>query len=309
MSSSNSIVVGTRGSPLALAQTQEVISQLAAKFPSLQFDLRKIRTKGDIVRRTPLPKLGGKGIFVKELELALLAGEIDMAVHSFKDLPTELAPGLAIAAITQRVDARDALISKSGVPLDILPFGAVVGTSSPRRAVQLLSYRPDLDIVDLRGNLDTRLRKVSKGVVDAAVLAAAGLIRMGWQDKITQYLPLDISLPAVGQGALAIEIRQDDEKMAEMVRALDHGPTRQAITAERACLQHLGGGCNIPIAVYGQASEGILHLQGMVASSQGNNIIRSGLTGDVNMGEGLGHLLARRLLAMGADKILAEEAL
>lgn len=308
MGSSNSIVVGTRGSPLALAQTQEVISQLAAKLPGLQFDLRQIRTKGDIVKRTPLPKLGGKGIFVKELESALLASEIDIAVHSFKDLPTELAHGLTIAAITQRLDARDALISKSGAPLDMLPFGAVVGTSSPRRAVQLLSYRPDLNIVDLRGNLDTRLGKVSKGVVDAAVLAAAGLMRLGWQDKITQYLPLDISLPAVGQGALAIEIRQDEEKIAEMVSSLDHGPTRQAITAERACLQHLGGGCNIPIAVFGQASEGILHLQGMVASSQGNNIIRSGLSGDVNMGEGLGHLLARRLLVMGADKILAEEA-
>lgn len=308
MANSSTIVVGSRGSALALAQTQEVMGQLAAKCPDLSFELRKIRTQGDVMSRTPLPQIGGKGVFIKELEMALLRGEIDLAVHSFKDLPTELAPGLVIGAVTQRRDARDVLISRSGAPLDDLPYGAVVGTSSPRRAAQLMAYRPDLEIVDLRGNLDTRLRKVSRGVVEAAVVAAAGLIRMGWQDKITQYLPPNIILSAVGQGALAVEMRQGDGKLAEMVAAVEHGPTRQAINAERACLQHLGGGCNVPVAVYGWVREGVLYLQGVVASPQGNHIIRSGLHGDVTTAEGLGHLLGRQLLALGADKILAEKA-
>ncbi|MBI4289635.1 MAG: hydroxymethylbilane synthase [Chloroflexi bacterium] len=308
MVASATVVVGSRGSALALAQTREVITQLAAGFPALSFQLKKITTQGDLMTRTPLPEIGGKGLFVKELEIALQNKEIDLAVHSFKDLPTELTPGMMIGAITRREDARDALVSKSGGTLETLPDGAVVGTSSPRRASQLMVFRPDLEIVNLRGNLDTRLRKVFDGPLDAAVLAAAGLVRLGQKDKISQYVPPEIILPAVGQGALAIEIRENDARMTEIVKTLDDGPTRQAITAERACLGHLGGGCNVPIGVYGRVRGGVLNLQAIVADPHGNHIVRTGLTGDVDMGEGLGHLLARRLLALGADKLLIGEA-
>lgn len=307
MDSFRPIIVGSRGSQLALVQTQEVIRQLTADFPDIQFEIRKITTQGDIITNKPLRILGGKGLFVKELEVALINSEIDLAVHSFKDLPTELTPGLVIGAITKREDPRDALVSKNGETLDDLPPGSIVGTSSPRRAAQLISYRPDLDIVGLRGNLDTRLRKVEKGEVDAAVLAAAGLIRLGMAGKITQLLSPEIILPAVGQGALAIEVRQNDSKITEMVKVLDHEPTNQAICAERACLQHLGGGCNVPIGVYGRIRDGTINLQGIVCCPDGNHVVRTGISGDVNMCEGLGHLLGRRLLALGADKILAGE--
>ena len=307
MESSRPVIVGSRGSPLAMAQTQDVIRQLNGKYPEVQFNIKKITTQGDVITNKPLPKLGGKGLFVKELEVALINGEIDFAVHSFKDLPTELTPGLIVGAITKRVDPRDALVSKNGETLDDLPPGSTVGTSSPRRASQILAYRPDLEIVDLRGNLDTRLRKVNTGEVDAAVLAAAGLIRLGLADKITQLLSPEICLPAVGQGALAIEVRQDNLEIADMVKVLNHEATNQAICAERACLVHLGGGCNVPIGVYGRVKEGTIILQGIVACPDGNHVVRSGINGDVNMCEGLGHLLGRRLLALGADKILAGE--
>ncbi|MBF8264264.1 MAG: hydroxymethylbilane synthase [Dehalococcoidia bacterium] len=307
MESSRPVIVGSRGSPLAMAQTQDVIRQLNGKYPEVQFNIKKITTQGDVITNKPLPKLGGKGLFVKELEVALINSEIDFAVHSFKDLPTELTPGLIVGAITKRVDPRDALVSKNGETLDDLPPGSTVGTSSPRRASQILAYRPDLEIVDLRGNLDTRLRKVNTGEVDAAVLAAAGLIRLGLADKITQLLSPEICLPAVGQGALAIEVRQDNLEIADMVKVLNHEATNQAICAERACLVHLGGGCNVPIGVYGRVKEGTIILQGIVACPDGNHVVRSGINGDVNMCEGLGHLLGRRLLALGADKILAGE--
>ena len=307
MESSRPVIVGSRGSPLAMAQTQDVIRQLNGKYPEVQFNIKKITTQGDVIMNKPLPKLGGKGLFVKELEVALINGEIDFAVHSFKDLPTELTPGLIVGAITKRVDPRDALVSKNGETLDDLPPGSTVGTSSPRRASQILAYRPDLEIVDLRGNLDTRLRKVNTGEVDAAVLAAAGLIRLGLADKITQLLSPEICLPAVGQGALAIEVKQDNLEIADMVKVLNHEATNQAICAERACLVHLGGGCNVPIGVYGRVKEGTIILQGIVACPDGNHVVRSGINGDVNMCEGLGHLLGRRLLALGADKILAGE--
>lgn len=307
MESSRPVIVGSRGSPLAMAQTQDVIRQLNGQYPEVQFNIKKITTQGDVITNKPLPKLGGKGLFVKELEVALINSEIDFAVHSFKDLPTELTPGLIVGAITKRVDPRDALVSKNGETLDDLPPGSTVGTSSPRRASQILAYRPDLEIVDLRGNLDTRLRKVNTGEVDAAVLAAAGLIRLGLADKITQLLSPEICLPAVGQGALAIEVRQDNLEIADMVKVLNHEATNQAICAERACLVHLGGGCNVPIGVYGRVKEGTIILQGIVACPDGNHVVRSGINGDVNMCEGLGHLLGRRLLALGADKILAGE--
>jgi len=307
MESSRPVIVGSRGSPLAMAQTQDVIKQLNGKYPEVQFNIKKITTQGDIITNKPLPKLGGKGLFVKELEVALINDEIDFAVHSFKDLPTELTPGLIVGAITKRVDPRDALVSRNGETLDDLPPGSTVGTSSPRRASQILAYRPDLELVDLRGNLDTRLRKVNTGEVDAAVLAAAGLIRLGLADKITQLISPEICLPAVGQGALAIEVKQDNLEIADMVKVLNHEATNQAICAERACLVHLGGGCNVPIGVYGRVKEGTIILQGIVACPDGNHVVRSGINGDVNMCEGLGHLLGRRLLALGADKILAGE--
>lgn len=300
------IVVGTRASLLAQAQTQEIIGLLTSLFPGQEFLPRQIRTRGDELAEAPLPQIGGKGLFIKELEVALLKGEIDLAVHSFKDLPTELAPGLKIAAITPRVDARDVLVSCQGLPLIVLPPGARLGTSSPRRAAQIRAWRPDIDVVNLRGNLDTRLGKIERGVVEAGVLAAAGLIRLGLADRITEYLPPHICLPAVGQGALAVEIREGDRNIEEMVSALDHLPTRQAITAERVFLKCLGGGCHTPIAAYAEVKDSLLELNGMVASPSGNRLLRAGDTGQAEAPEELGQRVAERLLSMGAEEILAE---
>jgi hydroxymethylbilane synthase len=305
---SRTIVVGSRGSLLALAQTQAAIHQLRQAHPGHEFVLRKISTRGDELSHIPLPRLGGKGIFIKELETALLRGEIDLAVHSFKDMPTQLSPGLSIAAVGTREDARDALISREGHLLSRLRPGARVGTSSPRRAAQIWAHRPDLNIVDLRGNIDTRLRKVREGQVEAAVLAAAGLIRLGWEDHITEYLPPEVCLPAVGQGALAMEIREDDGELRDMLSILDHEPTRQATTSERAFLEHLGGGCQTPIGAFAQVLGPRLRLQGMIASPQGEKVIRDEAEGEAGEAEKVGRELAQRLLGQGAGELLSEVA-
>lgn len=255
----------------------------------------------------PLSRIGGKGVFVKEVQEALLGGKVDIAVHSFKDLPTEPNPGLTLACITRRLDPRDALVSREGLSLDRLPPGARVGTSSPRRSAQLKAFRPDLALVEMRGNLDTRLRKVASGMVETAVVATAGLLRLGWGDRISQFIPPEICLPSVGQGALAVEMREGDEELAEMLAALDHPPTRLAVTAERAFLEALGGGCHYPIAALGEMVGQRLLLQGMVASPTGERVLRDRAEGKDPVATG--QALARKLLGQGAGEILKEVAL
>jgi len=311
------IVVGTRGSALAMEQTRWVINELSRLNPEVEFVVRKIRTKGDVMRDVALARIGGRGLFVKEIEEALLRGEIDLATHSLKDLPTGLPMGLLIGAVTRRADPRDVLISRLGLPLAKLPQGARLGTSSVRRRAQLLAYRPDFQIVNLRGNVDTRLRKAQTEEYDAIVLAAAGLIRLGHEDRITEYISPDIILPAVGQGALAIEVREDDQQIQRIVAALDHEPTRVAITAERAFLRRLvthrpsvpahqererqGGGCQVPMAAYGVVRDGRLIVEGMVASLEGRKVIRRKVVGNPAHAEQIGEELAERILDAGAD--------
>lgn len=298
-------VLGSRGSALALAQTGEVVRLLSGRYPEVDFRVKRIKTQGDLQRRRPLSRMEGKGVFVKEIQQALMTGEVQAAVHSYKDLPVEPASGLEVAAILPREDPRDALVSREGLPLEGLPRGAFLGTSSPRRAAQIRALRPDLRIGELRGNLDTRLRKVASGVVEVAVVAAAGLNRMGWQDRITQLLPPQVCIPAVGQGALAVEIKADDEEARRLLAPLDHPPTRSAIAAERAFLERLGGGCHSPIAALGEVQDGRLRLWGMVASPEGDRLLKDSMEGDAASPQGVGRLLAERLLRQGAAELLA----
>jgi hydroxymethylbilane synthase len=250
--------IGTRGSQLALTQTGMVADAIAAATPSVTCELVRITTTGDVRRTESLPDIGGKGLFTQELETALLAGEIDLAVHSLKDLPVELPAGLCLGAVPERAPAADALISASGAPLADLPAGAVVGTSSPRRAAQLLHARPDLSIAPIRGNLDTRLRKLSDGNYDAIVLAMAGLVRLGMADRVTQVLPWDVMLPAPGQGALGLESRADDARVADLLAPIHHASTARCVAAERGVLEALGGGCSLPFgAIAEQAGDGL----------------------------------------------------
>ena len=251
------VIVGSRKSELALTQTKWVIAQLSKHHPEVSFDLKHIVTKGDRILNVTLSKVGGKGLFVKEIEQALFDKEIDFAVHSLKDMPAVLPKGLTIACVPVRADHRDALISRNDIPFKELPKGAVVGTSSLRRQSQLLHARPDLHIESLRGNIDTRLRKLDEGQYDAIVLAAAGLERMGWSDeKVTEYLPVDLMLPAVGQGALAIECRSDDEALIQMLSLIHDEGTAKVVFAERAFLAELGGSCQVPIASHGVLKKG-----------------------------------------------------
>lgn len=291
------VIVGTRGSALALAQTQRVIEHLRKSFP-MEFVTKVIKTSGDQGR------LKEPGAFIKELQQALLRREIDLAVHSLKDMPTQLPEGLTIAAVLERANPQDVLISREGVKLVELPKGARIGTGSPRRAAQLLVARPDLVIMPIRGNVDTRLKKLEAGQYDAVILAAAGLERLGLGGRITEYLPLELMLPAPGQGALAVEIREDDERIRKLVMGLDHAPTRAAITAERAFLRRLGGGCRVPIAAYAQLAGGQLVIEGLLANEDGTRLFRGKLSGDPALPEEAGQKLAERLLAQGAQEIL-----
>ncbi len=299
-----SLVVGTRGSALARWQTDYVIAALRRLVPSLQIETRIIKTLGDQDQVRPLGELGGTGVFTKAIEDALLAGEIDLAVHSLKDLPTETATGLTLAAIMERQDPRDVLVSRDGTRLLELPSGAKVGTSSARRTAQIRAIRPDLEIIPLRGNVDTRLRKAKTREYDAIVLAAAGLIRLGREAEIAEYLPLDRVLPDPGQGALALEVRADDTARQSLVAQLDHAPTRAAVTAERAYLRALGGGCRMPIGAYAENRESELRLYGVVASLDGSKMVRGARTGTPGDAEDVGRQLAARLLAQGADVVL-----
>jgi len=296
--------VGTRRSALALWQAHWVVERMKRHTPHLQVQVVEVHTLGDRRRDLPLSQAGGVGLFVKELEQALLRGEIDLAVHSLKDLPTRLPPGLALAAVPERGDPRDAVASRTGLPLARLPTGALVGTSSRRRAAQALALRPDLRIADIRGNVDTRLRKVEEGKYDAAILAVAGLIRLGRADRITEILPPEIMLPAVGQGALAVEVRADDKRIRSLVAPLDHPPTRAAVTAERAFLARLGGGCHAPVGAYAEVDGHQIRLRALVASPDGRTIVRGARQGTTSEAEAVGRALAEDLLARGADALV-----
>ena len=300
--------MGSRGSPLALAQSREVTAALEAAHPGLRVNLTVIRTSGDRIQDVPLATVGGKGLFVKEIEEALLTGRIEVAVHSMKDLPALLPLGLTLGAITAREEGGDVLVAREAPSLDALPPGARVGTSSLRRQAQLLHRRPDLCMVPLRGNVDTRLRKLTEGALDAIVVAAAGLKRLGVRPARAIPLPLDVSLPAPGQGALGLEIREADRATAAVVAVLEDGASRIAVTAERAFLRRLGGSCNVPIAAYGTVRGDLLTLTGLVASLDGKALVRDTLPGAALEAESLGTALAERLLAQGADRILRELA-
>ncbi len=306
------ITVGTRESQLAQTQTGHVIEklrQLSVQHGiACEFETKTILTKGDKILDVTLSKVGGKGLFVKEIEQALLDGEIDIAVHSMKDMPFELPAGLMIGAIPVREDMRDALISRNGLKLEELPEGALVGTSSLRREAQLRALRPDLQIKPLRGNIDTRLRKLETEGFDAIILAAAGLIRMGWQDRITAFLPADQFVPAVGQGALSIECREDDTFLLELLTLLQDDETALAVRAERAFLGEIEGSCQIPIGAYakwsktGDAKQ--LTLTGIVGKPDGKEVIRVSSNGTDP--EELGREVAAQVLALGADQILKD---
>ncbi|MDH5564903.1 MAG: hydroxymethylbilane synthase [Nitrospirota bacterium] len=304
--SRSTIVIGTRGSQLALWQAEWVQAQLKQMAPDLSVVLKRIQTSGDKIQDVPLAKVGGKGLFVKEIEEALLQKEIDLAVHSMKDLPAVLPSGLQIICVPEREDARDAWLAWNGNKLDALGLGGRVGTSSLRRQSQLLHVRPDLQIEMLRGNVDTRLRKLQEKHFDAIVLAASGLKRLGWDAHITECLPVDISLPAIGQGALGIEGREDDAFVIDLVSQLEHNPTRVAVTAERALLRRLEGGCQVPIAGHAVLQGDDLTLDGLVASLDGKRYVRYSLTGSMIKPESIGTRVAEELLARGAQPILQE---
>ena len=297
--------IGTRGSALALWQAEWVRSQLTAAHQGLTVELVTIKTQGDKILDVPLAKVGGKGLFVKEIEDALLVGRVDLAVHSVKDMPAELPSGLHVAAMPLREDPRDVLVMREGSGFTDLPPGARVGTSSLRRAAQLLHLRADLKIEMLRGNLDTRLRKLETQGFHAVVLAAAGMKRMGLSGLITQYLEPEMMLPAVGQGALGIETRIEDPTTNELVAGLAHLPTMVAVTAERAFLRRLQGGCQVPIGGYATLEGGRLALTGMVADLQGRRVIRRVLQGETRQAEELGESLAEMVLSAGGAEILA----
>jgi len=299
------ISIGTRSSPLALFQAGHIKERIERLQPDLEVRLVKIKTTGDKITDVPLAKVGGKGLFVKEIEEALLDGRVDLAVHSMKDVPAVLPPGLHLAVIPEREDPRDALISR-GVRFGELPQGSVVGTSSLRRQAQLRLLRPDLKIEPLRGNLDTRLRKLEGGAFAAIILAAAGLRRLGLTDRITEYLDPEVSLPAIGQGALGLECRRDDGPINELLAPLDHPDTHWCVKAERAFLTRLEGGCQVPIAGYARLENDRLTLEGLVASVSGDRVVREGLSGPVSEAESLGVRLAEELLTRGAGKILDE---
>ena len=298
------IRIGTRASQLALAQTEWVIDRISAKYPDIRVDLVKIRTKGDRIIDRPLSTIGGKGLFVKEIEEALTRNEIDIAVHSLKDVPGELPDNLYIGIIPEREDPHDVMISKDNILLKDLPEGSCIGTSSLRRSAQLLHYRPDLKIVPLRGNLDTRIRKLDTADIQAIVVAAAGLERIGFEDKITQPFSFDLMLPAIGQGALGLELRRDDHKTRDILAFLDHHPTRIAVEAERSFLMGLKGGCQLPIAGFARFRNDSIHLDGLVADLDGSTIFRDVVIGPPEDPRELGATLAHRLLDAGASKIL-----
>jgi hydroxymethylbilane synthase len=303
---SRPLVIGSRGSKLALWQAEQARERLEALNPQVEVRIEIIKTTGD-VKSDPLSVIGGKGVFTKELEDALLDGRIDIAVHSLKDLPTILPDGLSIAAICEREDARDALVLRAGSEGDSLmnlQNGAVVGTSSQRRLAQLKALRGDVVVRDLRGNVDTRIRKLDEGQYDAVILACAGLVRLGLQERISARISIEEMLPAVGQGAIAIETKSDNEFAVESASRLDHHETRLACLAERAFLRGLGGGCQFPIAAHAVLNGGLLKLDGLVAKPDGSEILRGASSGSIDDPETLGSELANQLISRGARALL-----
>ncbi len=300
----SNIKIGTRGSKLALWQANWIKTELNKNTPTFSIEIVVIKTKGDKILDVPLAKVGGKGLFVKEIEDALLDGRIDIAVHSMKDMPADLPEGLCIGPVPKRENPADVLISKNGLLLSELEHQARIGTSSLRRASQIKHSKPDFIILPLRGNLDTRLNKLETTDLDAIVLAAAGIKRLNLANRITEYLDYNIMLPAVGQGALCIEIRKHDLEIEKIVSNLNHPETRAVIMGERAFLRTLGGSCQVPVAAYGEINKNSFTLRGLVADIDGKIIIKEIITGPENSSESLGIELAQRLLSMGADKIL-----
>jgi hydroxymethylbilane synthase len=298
--------IGTRGSQLALFQANWVKDQLSHAHPDLKVTLVKIKTTGDKIQDVPLAKIGGKGLFVKEIEESLLQKKIDLAVHSIKDVPTEFPKGLHLSVITKREDPRDVFISRDGRTLKDLPQGAKIGTSSLRRQAQLLHFRNDLELIPLRGNLDTRLKKLRTMNLDAVVLALAGLRRLGLEERITEIISTDISLPAIGQGALGIETRMDDKEVEGQIRFLNDRDSSIAVTAERAFLKKLEGGCQVPLAAYARPVGTGLRVDGLVGSIDGKRLIRHHVEGPIENAESLGIELAETLLGKGAKEILDE---
>ncbi|MBA6409018.1 hydroxymethylbilane synthase [Pseudoalteromonas sp. 5Ae-yellow] len=298
--------IATRKSALALWQAEFVKAELERFHADVRVELVPMSTQGDIILDTPLAKIGGKGLFVKELEQAMLDGRADIAVHSMKDVPVEFPEGLELHTICEREDPRDAFVSNNFANLSELPQGAIVGTSSLRRQCQIKALRPDLDIRDLRGNVNTRLGKLDDGQYDAIILAAAGLIRLEMESRIADYIEPEVSLPANGQGAVGIECRIDDEVTKALLAPLEHTQTRIRVNAERSMNRYLEGGCQVPIGAYALVDGEQVHLRGLVGAVDGSEILRDEVTGHVNDAEKIGIELAKKLLAQGADKILAE---
>ncbi|WP_299447638.1 hydroxymethylbilane synthase [uncultured Phascolarctobacterium sp.] len=297
--------IGTRQSLLALWQSNYIAACLRKQYPECEVILKKIVTKGDRILDVPLAQIGGKGLFTKEIEEELLSGEVDLAVHSLKDMPTVLPEGLCLTVITARANVGDAFVSNKYDSFAELPLGAVVGTSSLRRKAQLLAARPDLTIRDLRGNVDTRLRKLDEGLYDAVILAAAGLERLGHGDRIKDIIPSDVCLPAVGQGALAIECRTDNAEVRAMLDFLNDMPTVQATSAERAFLGLVEGGCQVPIGVHADVENENIRIEAIIASLDGKTVLRDCLTGSAADAVALGKTLGKKMLANGGQEILA----
>lgn len=299
------LTIGTRQSLLALWQSNHIAALLRKEYPKCEVVLKKIVTKGDRILDVPLAQIGGKGLFTKEIEEDLLDGTVDLAVHSLKDMPTVLPEGLCLTAITERANVGDAFVSNKYGSFEELPLGAVVGTSSLRRKAQLLAKRPDLEIRDLRGNVDTRLRKLDEGLYDAIILAAAGLERLGHGDRISSLIPADVCLPAVGQGALAIEARTEDKEVRDMLSFLNDLNTKQATDAERAFLGLLEGGCQVPIGVHADVEGENIRIEAIIAALDGSNILRDTINGKADDAVSLGQQLGKKMLAAGGQEILA----
>lgn len=302
----NTVRIATRKSALALWQAEYVKARLEHFHPGLVVELVPMSTKGDKILDTPLAKIGGKGLFVKELEQAMLEGRADIAVHSMKDVPVDFPEGLELHTICEREDPRDAFVSNQYKHISELPAGAVVGTSSLRRQCQIREARPDLVIKDLRGNVNTRLAKLDAGEYDAIILAAAGLIRLEMPERIASFVSVEESLPANGQGAVGIECRSNDARIQGLLAPLEHAETRARVLSERAMNRRLEGGCQVPIGAYAELQQDQLYLRGLVGAVDGSQILRAELTGDITNAEALGIELAEALLAQGADSILAE---
>jgi hydroxymethylbilane synthase len=302
----NRVVIGTRGSDLALWQAEYVRGALKSEFPDTEFETKIIRTTGDDVMDVSLSRIGDKGLFTRQIENELLAGDIDLAVHSLKDLQTDQPKGLIIGAVCTREKPNDVLISRNGKTLDELPHGAKVATGSLRRRSQLLAYRKDIEIIDIRGNVPTRFRKFDDSDLDAMILAYAGVDRLGLRERISQLIPVDVLIPAVGQGAVAIEIREDDHELAAIVSRLDDITTRQCVMAERALLRRLEGGCQVPIGAYATLEDEVLTLDAFVGSLDGETTYRETRSGPASEPEQLGEYVAQALLDQGAEGVLKE---